>query len=111
MKRDILNTIDFQQFGGPVYVGRANGAEARRRLGIDTLDTIEKSIPVLIPNGTYAVNSSFFLGLFGPSLSRFESGEAFLRHYPLKGPEHVVDSLHDIIDRALSSRGRLSLTN
>jgi hypothetical protein len=111
MKRGQLESINFQQFGGPVFVGRANGAEARRKLGIDELDAAKNPIPVLIPPGTYAVNSSFFLGLFGPSLSHFESGEAFLRHYPLNGPDHVVGSLRDVINRALMSRGRLTLSS
>ena len=102
--------IDFSRLGGPVYVGRANGAQARQRLKIDALDAEDGTVRVLIPDQTYAVNSSFFLGLFGPSLVRFDSREAFLNHYDFQAPEHVLETLKLVIDRALASRGKLALT-
>jgi len=64
---------------------------------------------VVVPDGTYSVNSSFFLGMFGPSISHFGSRDAFLEHYPLEAPTHVRDSLEELIDRTLTSRGPLSV--
>jgi hypothetical protein len=106
----VAQPIDFSRLGGPVYVGRANGAQARQRLKIDALDAENGAVRVLIPDQTYAVNSSFFLGMFGPSLVRFDSREAFLSHYEFQGPEHVLETLKLVIDRALASRGKLALT-
>ena len=102
--------IDFKKLGGPVFVGRANGAQARQKLGMDRLDQQSAPIQVLIPADAYAVNSSFFLGLFGPSLTRLNSRELFFAHYQFEGPEHIVDSLHLVVERALASRGKLALT-
>lgn len=102
--------IDFAKLGGPVYVGRANGAQARNKLKLDQLDRQTESVEVRIPPETYAVNSSFFLGMFGPSLAYFETRDAFLSHYRLMAPDHVIDTITRVIDRALSSRGKLALT-
>lgn len=106
----MAQVIDFSTLGGPVYVGRANGAQARKRLRIDTLDAQKEPIRVVIPGGTYAVNSSFFLGMFGPSLTLFDSRDAFFGHYRFSAPEHVTEALKLVIDRALSSRGKLALS-
>jgi hypothetical protein len=106
----VAQPIDFTTLGGPVYVGRANGAQARQRLKIDALDAQKEPIRVLIPEQTYAVNSSFFLGMFGPSLARFDSRNAFFAHYDFRAPEHVLETLKLVVDRALASRGKLALT-
>jgi hypothetical protein len=99
--------INLGNFGGPVFVGRANGAAVRARLDLDTLD--KRGIPVVItvPESTYSVNSSFFLGMFGPSIGYFGSRDAFLRHYPIQAPAHVRNSLEELIERTLASRGPL----
>jgi len=101
--------IDFAKLGGPVYVGRSNGAAVRARLKLDALDARDEPIVVRVPPSTYSVNSSFFLGMFGPSISRFGSREAFLQHYNLDAPEHVRASLEELIDRTLTSRGPLTV--
>jgi hypothetical protein len=105
----VAQPIDFKKLGGPVFVGRANGAQARQKLGLDQLDQQSDPIRVVIPTDAYAVNSSFFLGLFGPSLSLLNSRERFFAHYQFEGPEHIVDSLHLVVERALASRGKLAL--
>jgi hypothetical protein len=106
----VVQPIDFSKLGGPVYVGRANGAQARTKLKIDSLDEVREAIRVVIPETTYAVNSSFFLGLFGPSLMRFDSQERFLEHYRFEAPPHVIDAIKLVIERALASRGKLALS-
>lgn len=102
--------IDFRKLGGPVFVGRANGAQVRQKLKIDQLDHQDDPVRVVIPADAYAVNSSFFLGMFGPSLAWFNSRERFFAHYRFEGPEHIVDALQLVVDRALASRGKLALT-
>jgi hypothetical protein len=106
----VAQPIDFATLGGPVYVGRANGTQARKRLKIDVLDAEADPIRVLIPEQTYSVNSSFFLGMFGPSLTRLDSPLAFFTHYDFRGPDHVLGTLRLVVDRALASRGKLALT-
>lgn len=104
------NAIKFSELGGPVYVGRANGVEARKRVKVDLLDDVDGQIQVQIPPETYAVNSSFFLGMFGPSISRFGSSEEFFEHYQFDCPEHILSTLRSAADRALVSRGTLALS-
>ena len=110
MERFVAQPIDFKKLGGPVFVGRANGAQARLKLRIDQLDQQNDPVHVRIPEDTYAVNSSFFLGLFGPSLARFNSRERFFAHYQFEGPDHIIDALQLVVERALASRGKLALT-
>jgi hypothetical protein len=106
----VAQVIDFSKLGGPVYAGRASGALARQRLKIDALDAEQEPVRVLIPEQTYAVNSSYFLTLFGPSLACFESRGAFLKHYRFEGPRHVLELLPLFVDRGLALRARRPVT-
>jgi len=90
----VSNKIDFSDIEGPVYTGRDRGERLRSQLGIDELDRSSSVIEVFIPDSTYSISSSFFLGLFGPSVIKSGSKEAFFRHY------HFLtnDFLKSIID-------------
>jgi hypothetical protein len=101
--------IDFAKLGGPVYVGRPNGEKARERLDIDKLDRVDTPINVIIPDGTYSVTSSYFLGLFGPSVVHFGSEGAFFAHYVFHGPAKDIESAHRNAERALREQGILKL--
>jgi hypothetical protein len=101
--------INLRDFGGPVFVGRSNGAAVREQLNLNAADKTAEQIIVAIPDDTYSVNSSFFLGLFGPSISFFGSRDAFLNHYRLDAPQHVLSSLEELIERTLMSRGPLQI--
>jgi hypothetical protein len=105
----MVTQINLNDFGGPVFVGRSNGAAVRERLDLNALDKCDGEIVVAIPEDTYSVNSSFFLGLFGPSISYFGSRDAFLGHYHLRAPQHVLLSLEELIERTLTSRGPLQI--
>lgn len=102
-------TVDFAKLGGPVYVGRANGKKARDKLEIDKLDLLESRIKVVVPDITYSINSSYFLGLFGPSVVAFGSQEAFFDHYVFAATDVVMESIRRHADRALAERGILKL--
>jgi hypothetical protein len=104
-----MSAIDFGGLGGPVYVGRPNGEKARERLDLDKLDEAATPIDVLIPEGTYSVTSSYFLGLFGPSVVHFASEEAFFTHYVFRGPAKHIESAHRNAERALREQGVLKL--
>lgn len=101
-------TIDFSHIEGPVYTGRARGEQLRQILQIDKLDTTESTIEVVIPESTYSISSSFFLGLFGPSIIKSGSKEAFFNHYHFL----TSDFLKSIIDahalRALQDKNLFS---
>jgi hypothetical protein len=104
-----MSVIDFGKLGGPVYVGRPNGEEARQRLNVEEMDSAPGVIDVLIPEGTYSINSSYFLGLFGPSVVHFGSKAAFFEHYRFRGPAKDIDKVHLHAERALREQGVLKL--
>lgn len=87
-------TIDFSKIEGPVYTGRDRGTRLREALALDERDLDPAPVIVTIPDTTYSISSSFFLGLFGPSVVRFRTEEAFYRKYAF----HANDFLKSIID-------------
>jgi len=75
-----------------IYVGRARGALARRAAGLDTLDqdsSIELVV-VLVPDDTWDVSSSFWLGMFGDSVRRLRPAD-FRARYQFRGPVSQSD--------------------
>ena len=59
--------IEFAKLGMPVFTGRDRGENARKALKLDDV-TVADSVDVVIPEDVYTVTSSYFLGLFGPSI-------------------------------------------
>lgn len=104
-----MTTLNFKDMGGPVYVGRANGEKAREHLNIDRLDTVPEPVEVIVPDSTYSINSSYFLGLFGKSVRAFGTIDGFLGHYNFKAKQNLMDSIRRHADRALREQGVISL--
>jgi hypothetical protein len=102
-------SVDFGRLGGPVYVGRANGEKAREKLKMSELDSLDGAVDVRVPVGTYSINSSYFLGLFGASVVHFGSRDAFLEHYRFQAPPAMLESINRHIERALREKGILKL--
>lgn len=96
--------IDFSQLGGPLYSGRDRGEEVRRRLNLDQIDCSETQVEVVIPESTYSVTSSFFLGLFGDSVRASGNINAFYRKYTFKSPTRMSDKFNDYAERALRDK-------
>lgn len=96
-----MKTIDLDEFtdGGRVHnlAGKERGEFARQKLNIDSLDTEESVIEVLVPEHIYAVSSSFFLGLFSLSLQALGTKESFSSKYQFRATPTVQDQ----IDRAI----------
>ena len=99
--------IDFNDLGGPVYAGRPRGELARKRLRLDSLDQSSVPVEVIIPDETYSLNSSFFLGLFGPSVVHCKSRDGFLEKYHFQGPDFILQEVEAGIERALMEVGPL----
>lgn len=96
------NFVDFSKLGGPVYAGRTKGERARQQLMLDDVDSRPGVVKVKIPDGTYSLNSSFFLGLFGPSVIRLRTRDAFLEKYVFEAPSIILEEIDKGIDRALA---------
>ena len=90
--------IEFKDLGMPVFTGRTRGQDARKRLSLDEV-TADDSVDVVIPNDIYAVTSSYFLGLFGPSV-RALGLEQFQKVFHFSAPGFLNDKLTDWTQRA-----------
>lgn len=97
-------TIDFAKIEGPVYTGRDRGERLRDDLHLDQLDSSAEVIEVRIPETTYTISSSFFLGLFGPSVVKAGSKEAFYRRYHFQSPSFLKEVMDSYVSRALQTR-------
>jgi hypothetical protein len=99
-----LQMIDFAKYNGPIYTGRERGSRIRDQLDLDAQDNATNVIEVSIPDGTYTVTSSFFLGLFGPSVVKAGSKDQFFAKYRFKLPDFLRPELEGYIARALQTR-------
>lgn len=97
-------SVDLSKFNGPVYAGRARGENARQALKLDAADQSNQIVEVNIPDSTYTVTSSFFLGLFGPSVINAGSREAFVKKFHFKSPSFLADDFEEYISYALETR-------
>lgn len=99
------HTIDFNKFGGPVFSGRARGIAARAEYHLDDLDREDTSVEVTIPQNAYTVTSSFFLGLFGPSVIKAGNSEVFKSKFHFNNvPEFLNEDIDKYINIALQGR-------
>lgn len=57
------------------FYGRSNGEQVRKLLSLDKKDTDDNQYIIVIPTDTSALNVSFFLGLFLPSIKKIGMGE------------------------------------
>ena len=96
--------IDFSKIEGPVYTGRDRGEKLRVELKLDEMDRGHDKVSVHIPASTYTVSSSFFLGLFGPSILKFGTKEDFYNHYEFDLPDYLRNITESYVIRALQTR-------
>lgn len=96
--------IDFSKYNGPVYTGRDRGVRLRKELALDSVDESGATVEISIPENTYTVSSSFFLGLFGPSVVRAGSKDEFYKQYHFKIPAFLKPDVDGYIARALQGR-------
>ena len=110
MTTAISKMIDFKRIEGPVYTGRGRGERLRLEYQLDAVDADQMDVDVTIPDGTYTISSSFFLGFFGPSVVNAGSKNAFYSRFHFKSPEFLKKVIDDYVSRALQSRlSRLSV--
>ena len=83
-----------------VISGRDCGEEFRKRYQLDKLDGAEGEVQVLIPAEVISMNTSFFLGLFGPSVRRL-GGDGFLSKYKFVCDDVHMETVREGVSRAL----------
>ena len=98
-----VDLTDYHTKGVRVMSGRGRGVSVREKAEIERLDErLDKepgaTVTVRIPAEVVFVASSFYLGLFGPSIRRF-GADRFEERYRFEGP-HSEANLRDGIQEA-----------
>lgn len=96
--------IDLSQVEGPVFTGRDRGEALRQRYALEQLERDFDVIDVVIPEGTYSVSSSFFLGMFGPSVLKCGSVDSFQEKYHFKAAGFLQPVLREHAAKALQNK-------
>jgi hypothetical protein len=97
--------IDFAKLEGPVFTGRPRGESLRRTLKVDELDSASGLVvDVQIPDTTYSITSSFILGLFGKSVVRAGSKQAFYEKYHFHTSPLFREVVDTCVTRALQTK-------
>lgn len=96
--------IDFSKFEGPVFTGRPRGEKLRETLHIERYDEGDTVIEVSIPETTYSISSSFILGLFGRSVVKAGSKQAFYKKFHFKTNEMFQSVVDSCVTRALQEK-------
>jgi hypothetical protein len=101
MNSDSSYRLDLEKYGSPIFTGRPNGELARTKYSLDSWDDENARVEVLVPDSAKVLNSSFLLGLLGPSIQHYASKESFLDHYHFVIPPRFEKQLEKTIERAL----------
>lgn len=101
---EIIEKIDLSRMGGPLFSGREKGRLNREKYHLDDIDASDKLVEVIIPDGTYSITSSFFMGLFGKSIRDLGDRNEFFQKYRFKMPEKFRSKVEIYIDRALREK-------
>lgn len=100
-------TINLNDFGGPVFAGRPRGERIREELKLDRWDKESATVDVIIPDSTLGITASFIGGLFAKSVIAAGSREAFFRRFRFNLPKSedrdklMMKVIEAEVDRAL----------
>lgn len=86
-----------------ILSGRDCGEDFRRKFGLDAEDLKPSIVSVRIPDEIVSMNTSFFLGLFGPSV-RLLTPEGFLKKYKFVCDEVHMSTIHEGMARAIKGQ-------
>lgn len=90
--------------------GKERGESARCHFRLDELDVSDEVVVVCAPDYLVNISSSYFLGMFSPSIERLGGEEGFLRKYQFEAQPHVRVAIRHGIDRATMTRRRLQVS-
>jgi hypothetical protein len=83
-----------------VLSGRDCGEEFRRRFKLEDEDRREEPVHVLIPDEIISMNTSFFLGLFAPSVRRLGPTK-FFEKYNFECDDIHMSTIREGVIRAM----------
>lgn len=97
-------TVDLKDLAGQVYTGRDRGEAFRRQIHLSERENEVDEVQIIVPDETYTISSSFFLGLLGPSVVRAGSKDAFYKRFKFRSPDFLKSVIDEYVSRALQSR-------
>ena len=102
MSITIIDLGQYHQPGTILLSGRPKGVALRQKLNLDKLDDQEEvQVEIAVPSEIVSLNSSFFLGLFGPSVRNL--GEyGFRKKYTFTCPPQIEEDVEAGIREALN---------
>lgn len=87
LKNKSITEIDLGKYKNPKstnFTGRPQGSSVRNSIGLDKLDKEkDKTVELIIPNGTTSFNPSFYLGLLFDSYKKLGL-EQFKKKYTIR---------------------------
>ena len=103
---EFINLDEYRTSGVRIISGRGKGQEARKKANLDAIDhrlteNPEVRVAVIIPDDVMFVASSFYLGMFGPSIRRFRE-DGFRARFEFRGPVSrtvLNDAIREAIKR------------
>ena len=88
--------------------GKPRGESARKHFQLDRLDRTDEAVIVRAPDYLTNVSSSYFLGLFSPSIERL-GVDGFLSKYRFEAQPHILRAIQHGIERSTMSRSPLKV--
>jgi hypothetical protein len=101
MKDKSINLTNYIPSTSIILTGRDSGEELRSKLELDKIEDEIAVINITIPDRIVSFNSSYFLGLFTPSVKKYKTKEEFLKKYNFKCDKWILKDIDDGINEAL----------
>ena len=95
-----IDLNDFRQKGIGVISGHSKGEWARAQANLDKEDSNDQSVLIKVPDDVLIVNSSFFLGMFAPSISTL-GVDSFNNKYDINCSERILKHWKEAVSRVL----------
>jgi hypothetical protein len=100
-KIKIINLSNHIPSASIILTGRDPGEELRSKLELDKIEDEIEVINISVPDRIVSFNSSYFLGLFTPSIKKYKTKEEFLKKYKFKCDKWILKDIDDGINEAL----------
>ena len=84
-----------------ILSGEESGSSIRQMLDLDSIDKTNKSVIIKIPDNIFCMTTSFFIGLFGPSVIKLGKYR-FNYKYKFVCNEMIYNTIKDGINRLLN---------
>ncbi len=88
--------IELSEALGAVPYGHDRGVALREHYDLHRLEDEVARVRVVCPAEIFSISSSFFMGLFGPSVSKCGSVSAFERKFQFVAPDELQSILLDM---------------